>query len=419
MRFLKEYSISATIGLDKCRGCLGLNLETFINLGSTPIANDFSKTLESQETKAYPLHARVCMDCGFVQVEPVLSRENIFSPEYVYFSSYSQSWLHHSKSFADKVVTKFELQPKDLVLEIASNDGYLLQYFKEKGMETLGVEPTAGTARIANEKGIDTIVEFFGRELAAKLEKKVFPKLICAINVLAHVPDIHDFIEGFSIMCKDDCVLMFEFPHLLSTIKENQFDTIYHEHYSYLNLSALIPIFTKYNLRVFDVEKITTHGGSVRVYCCTINAKYDNSNSLNNILDEESMFDPKSQKNRKIFQDTSETIRLNLRNEISIINSNGSKIVAYGAAAKGNTLLNFCGLSSKEIPYVIDLNPNKEGKFLPGSRIPVVGLKELISYEPDFILVLPWNLSNEIKNQLMNLNLKAKIFTAVPEIKYL
>lgn len=401
-----------------CRGCNSSELETLIDLGENPLSNSYLIS-QNDEDRKYPLHCRVCLKCGFAQVESVVSREEIFSADYPYFSSYSNSWLEHSRDFASNVIQEFELEADSLVIEIASNDGYLLQYFKEKGFEVLGIEPTEGTAKIAiKEKNIPTLVKFFGLETALYLQPNFKPKIMIGINVLAHVPDIHDFVKAFSVLSYNDTITIFEFPHLLNLLKETQFDTIYHEHFSYLNLTSLMPILESHGLRIFNAQRIETHGGSLRIYCCNIESTYKQTNIVSEILNAESEFDPRSLNVRELFQSKVHEIRDSLIREVQSLKKNGT-LAAYGAAAKGNTFLNFCNITSEDIAYVVDLNPNKQGKFMPGSKIPIVGLSALTDVKPDSILLLPWNLSNEILISLKSLGLKSKILTAIPRIKYL
>lgn len=401
-----------------CRGCNSSDLETLIDLGENPLSNSYLIS-QNDEDRKYPLNCRVCLKCGFVQVESVVSREEIFSADYPYFSSYSNSWLEHSRDFALNVIQEFELEADSLIIEIASNDGYLLQYFKEKGFEVLGIEPTEGTAKIAiKEKNIPTLVKFFGLKTALYLQPNFKPKIMIGINVLAHVPDIHDFVKAFSVLSSNDTITIFEFPHLLNLLKETQFDTIYHEHFSYLNLTSLIPILESHGLRIFNAQRIETHGGSLRIYCCNIESNYKQTNIVSEILNAESEFDPRNLNVREVFQSNVREIRDSLIREVQSLKNNGT-LVAYGAAAKGNTLLNFCNVTCDDIAYVVDLNPNKQGKFMPGSKIPIVSLSALTDLKPDSILLLPWNLSNEILISLKSLGLKSKILTAIPKIKYL
>ena len=405
----------------QCRACKNTEVRTFIDLGMSPIANNFltSENIKNREL-SFPLHVVTCANCGFVQLPEVASREALFPEDYLYFSSYSSSWLEHSKIYAEKMIEKLNLSEKDLIVEIASNDGYLLQYFNDLKISVLGIEPALEVAQVARNKGIETIVEFFGKDsanLIIQSHKKA--KLIIANNVLAHVPNIHDFIEGFSILVADDGFITFEFPHLLNLIKLNQFDTIYHEHYSYLSLTALNPIFKQHELKIVEVEKLETHGGSLRVTLEKDKYDYSVQNSVHETLEEEKNYDPLNEDLMAKFQENAKIIRLELVKELKIAKEQGLKVAAYGAAAKGNTLLNYSQINIDLISYVVDLNPNKQGKYLPGSCIPVVSENVLNQERPDLLLVLPWNLATEIKNQLNWLSDGGtKFLRAIPKVEY-
>jgi len=403
-----------------CRGCNSNNLRVFLDLGLSPIANNliYPNELEKLE-ESYPLTLMTCLNCAFVQSNEVVPREQIFKSDYSYFSSYSTSWLKHCEDYVEKISHILNLTSEDLVVEVASNDGYLLQYFLQKSLTVLGIEPSSGVADIAKSKGVSTIVDFFGVEVAINLAKIKKAKLMIGNNVLAHVPNIHDFIAGFAIMIEDDGLITFEFPHLLSLIRNTQFDTIYHEHYSYLSILALQPIFENYELRIVDVEKISTHGGSLRIYVAKIASKWITQVSVKSIIEEEINFDPRNDYIIRSLSEKVQEIRLDLLHELSECKRVGMKISAYGAAAKGNTLLNFCGIDSEVIDYVVDLNPHKKGKYLPGSRIKIVGIEELKLNPPKILLILPWNLSEEIKNQLQFLRKhNVKFLKAIPRLEY-
>ena len=404
-----------------CRGCGSQTFISFIDLGSTPIANSLLnyKELVLSE-KSFPLHPMTCLFCGFVQLPNNHSEDEIFTRDYVYFSSYSSSWLSHSEKYAFSMIQELGLGKDDLVIEVASNDGYLLQYFAEKNIRVLGIEPSSGVADVAINKGIETRVDFFGQETALKLRKAGYlPKLMAANNVLAHVPDINNFILGFSIMLDENGVATFEFPLLMNLIKNFQFDTIYHEHYSYLSLTSLIPIFEKNGLKVFDVTHLDTHGGSVRLFVSKNSSTRKISESIKDLLDEEKKFDPRNLEVIALFKSNVSKIKLDLINELEQLRLKSKKVAAYGAAAKGNTLLNFCGITSIDINYVVDLNPNKQWKFMPGSGIPIVDEQVLIDSPPDVLLILPWNLSTEIKHQLKYLEKSGtKFLRAIPKLEY-
>ena len=404
-----------------CRGCGSQSKISFIDLGSTPIANSLLDNKEQGAAEKYfPLHPMTCLACGFVQLPNFHSEDDIFTSDYVYFSSYSSSWLDHSKQYASEMIQKLGLGEGDLVIEVASNDGYLLQYFLEKNVRVLGIGPSSGVADVAINKGIETHVEFFNEETALKLKRAGYsPKLMAANNVLAHVPDINNFISGFSILLDENGVATFEFPLLMNLIKNFQFDTIYHEHYSYLSLTSLIPIFETNGLKVIDVIHLGTHGGSVRLFVAKSSSNKKISESISILLEKEKKFDPRDLDLISLFNSNVLRIKLDLIKELDQQKSKSKCIAAYGAAAKGNTLLNYCGITAKEISYVVDRNPNKQGKFMPGSGIPIVDEQALIDSPPEVLLVLPWNLSTEIKHQLKYLEISGtKFLRAIPKLEY-
>ena len=405
----------------KCRGC-GDNLSlTFLDLGFSPIANDLVEPKNFGQSEAYfPLRAMTCTKCALVQLPEVAIREALFRDDYVYFSSYSTSWLTHSRQYASQMTAHLGLTSEDLVIEVASNDGYLLQYFVEAGIQVLGIEPASGVAEIAINKGIPTLVEFFGEEVARKLSKKIKPKLLLGNNVLAHVPDIHDFIKGFSLLIAENGLITFEFPHLLSLIRSNQFDTIYHEHYSYLSITALNPIFRNQGLKIIDVEKLRTHGGSLRIFVAKSESSWQIKDSVEKTINEEAALDPRNEEVWTSLQERTLRTKLDLLAELVKCKKDGIRVAAYGAAAKGNTLLNYSGIDSDLIEYVVDLNPYKQGNLLPGSRIPIVGENKLMESPPDVLLILPWNLFDEIKEQLSYLSSNGtKFLRAIPKLEYL
>lgn len=404
----------------KCRGCNAPLSLTFLDLGASPIANDLIsfENLNSPEV-FYPLHVMTCKQCALVQLPEVASRESLFRSDYVYFSSYSSSWLEHSRAYAVKMIEMLNLGKEDLVIEVASNDGYLLQYFLQNGIQVLGIEPSSGVAGVAVNKGVPTLIKFFGADVASNLAAKKKPKLMLGNNVLAHVPDLHDFIEGFALLIPEDGLATFEFPHLINLIKNNQFDTIYHEHFSYLTVTALLPIFKSHGLKIVDVEKLYTHGGSVRIYVAQSSSVWVISDAITRILIEEIENDPREVSIWQSLQNRTLQVKINLVEELIKCKKNGIKVAAYGAAAKGNTLLNYSGIDSGLIDYVVDLNPHKQGNYLPGSRIPIVGVGELDRCPPDVLLVLPWNLAEEVKVQLNNYIEKGmKLLRAVPSLEY-
>ena len=403
-----------------CRGCSAELLLTFLDLGSSPIANDLipHEKLNSSEV-FYPLRVMTCIQCALVQLTEVATRESLFRSDYVYFSSYSSSWLEHSRNYVSKMTQLLDLGEEDLVVEVASNDGYLLQYFAEQGIQTLGIEPSSGVAGVAIEKGIKTIVDFFGTDIATKLAAQKKPKLLLGNNVLAHVPDLHDFINAFSVLVADQGLITFEFPHLTNLIRNNQFDTIYHEHYSYLSVTSLVPLFASHGLRIVDVENLNTHGGSIRVYVVKTESVWETSSTVAAMLLKEAQTDPRDNSIWKLLQEKTLLVKIDLLAELIDCKKDGLKVAAYGAAAKGNTLLNYCGIDSDLIDYVVDLNPHKQGSYLPGSRIPIVGLDHLTENTPDILLVLPWNLADEIKQQLINFTTNGmQLLRAIPKLEY-
>lgn len=403
-----------------CRGCSQNLKSTFLDLGITPIANNLINQKNIHEPEIfYPLHSMVCDNCSLVQLPELVQKEILFSSDYVYYSSYSSSWLDHSKAYANEMVRNLSLVPNDLVIEVASNDGYLLQYFAALGIQVLGIEPAVEVANVSISKGIKTISEFFGAHLAIKLAAGQKPKLIIGNNVLAHVPDLHDFIKGFSILIADDGIITFEFPHLVNLIKNNQFDTIYHEHFSYLSITALKPILEMHGLRIIDVEEIGTHGGSLRVYLAKSHNLPVKTDNLNKIISQEIIYDPRKLDIRSNLQQKVNQIKIELISELIKCKKANKRVIAYGAAAKGNTLLNYSRIDSDLIECVVDLNPSKQGKLLPGSRIPIVGDSILKDNPPDVLFILPWNISEEIKNQLSFLSESGvKYFRAIPNVEY-
>ena len=405
----------------QCRSCGYTVTRTFIDLGMSPIANNFltAENIHNMEP-TFPLRVMTCDHCAFVQLPEIASRETLFPDNYLYFSSYSSSWLKHSKAYAEKMIKDLNLAKKDLVVEVASNDGYLLQYFNIYDIPVLGIEPALEVAEVARSKGIETLVEFFGKDSANRiLQTHKKAKLIIANNVLAHVPDIHDFIEGVSLLLADDGVITFEFPHLLNLIQLNQFDTIYHEHYSYLSLTALAPIFEKHGLKTVAVDKLETHGGSLRITLVKERYYTEVQNDVYETLEDEKKHHPLNSEVVTRFQENAEQVRVDLVETLGNAQRQGLRVAAYGAAAKGNTLLNYSMINTDLISYVVDLNPNKQGKFLPGSHIPVVSEAALSENKPDILLILPWNLANEIKGQLNWLEEDGTRFLrAIPKVEY-
>ena len=402
----------------KCRHCGNDGFIPFADLGSAPPSNAMRAAPDSPETE-YPLVVAVCDRCFLAQVDDHPRAEEIFSSDYSYFSSYSKSWLAHAERFAAVATERFGLGPGSQVLEIASNDGYLLQYCRARGIPVLGVEPAANTAEVATAKGIPTIVDFFGQALA---EQRLAGSadLIVGNNVFAHVPDINDFSAGLKTALKPDGVVSLEFPHLLRLIEQVQFDTIYHEHFSYLSLGAAERILGSAGLKLFDVAQLSTHGGSLRVFAA--HAEDDSkprSASVDAILAEEERAGLRGRAIYESFQPRIDAVRSAFRTFLLEQRAAGAKVAGYGAAAKGNTLLNACAIKGNAlIGFVADASPHKQGRFLPGSGIPVVAPERIDADRPDFIIIFPWNLRDEIAGQLEHARgWGAKFVTAIPELQ--
>jgi hypothetical protein len=387
----------------QCRFCKSEVTDVFIDLGNAPASNSFLTKWELNEPETfYPLKVFTCANCFLVQVDEYKKSDSIFDSRYVYFSSYSTSWLEHAKNYTNKMTKRFGYNADSLVIEIASNDGYLLQYFKEKNIPVLGIEPTANTAEVASSKGIESLVRFFGVELAGELvSQNRKADLLLGNNVLAHVPDINDFVGGMKIILDSEGVITMEFPHLLQLVENNQFDTIYHEHFSYLSFHTVKQIFEAHGLAMFDVEEIPTHGGSLRIYA---KHKEDNSKAISEsvraLLEKEKAAGLLSLDYYTSFQDKAFAVKLAFIEFLVNAKKDGKKVAGYGAAAKGNTLLNYCGVKSDLIDYVVDANPNKRNKFLPGSHIPVLDEAHLKNNKPDYIIIFPWNIKDEVMKQL-------------------
>jgi SAM-dependent methyltransferase len=388
----------------QCRFCANPLGHTFVDLGMSPPSNSYlaSNQLQIAE-KFYPLHAYVCEKCFLVQLEEFESPEDIFS-DYAYFSSYSESWLRHAKSYADLMIEKFGLNMQSKVIEIASNDGYLLQYFKERGVTVLGVEPAANVAKVAEAKGIPSLVKFFGVNTAKELvDSGTQADLLLGNNVLAHVPDLNDFVAGMKIVLKPDGIFTMEFPHLLQLMNKNQFDTIYHEHFSYFSFFTVEQVFAAHGLTLFDVEEISTHGGSLRIYGKHSESNPTLSDRLNSLKERElsaglNVIDT--------YLDFTEKVQMTKYNLLAFLidaKRQGKSVVGYGAPAKGNTLLNYCGIRTDFIDYTVDLSPHKQNAFLPGTHIPVYHPDKIKETKPDYLLILPWNLRQEIMEQMSSI----------------
>ena len=385
-----------------CRFCKAPLCESFANLGMTPLSNSFIAADQASAKEVfYPLHAYVCSTCRLVQLEEFESPQHIFG-DYIYFSSYSESWLRHAEAYAAKMAQLLGLGSDAMVVEVASNDGYLLQYFRQRGVKVLGIEPAANVAAVAAEKGIPSEIAFFGAATATRLrEAGVAPDLMVANNVLAHVPDINDFVRGFAILLKPGGVVTVEFPHLLQLVQGVQFDTIYHEHFSYLSLHVVQRIFARHGLRVFDVEQLSTHGGSLRVFAChAAGVRYEGTHAVERLLAEEVAAGLESDATYRRFARQVIEAKVSLLRFLIDARAEGKRVAAYGAPAKGNTLLNYCGVGPELIAFTVDRSPHKQGMLLPGTRIPVRGPEAILEEKPDYVLILPWNLQEEITAQM-------------------
>ena len=386
-----------------CRFCNTELKHTFVDLGMSPLANAYIKPEEKNKAEMfYPLHVYVCDKCFLVQLPSTISREIHFNDKYAYFSSYSQNWLLHAKDYASMMVKRFGYNKKSFVVELGSNDGYLLQYFKEKSVPVLGIEPCANVAKAARKIGIKTLIEFFGVKMSKKLKKKgIKADLIIGNNVLGHVPDINDFVKGIKILLAPDGIVTIEFPHLKNLIDKVEFDTIYHEHYSYLSLITVEKIFTFHGMTIFDVEEIPTHGGSLRIF-----AKHTNNNDLSiekNVIDLRKKEVDAGFKKISMYEGFQEKVVETKRQFIEYLakqKKGGKKIVAYGAPAKGNTFLNYCGVGTEFIDYTVDASPHKQRHLLPGTHIPIYAPSMIKKTKPDIVLILPWNLKKEIQDQM-------------------
>lgn len=404
----------------KCRHCQSASMAPFLDLGTAPPSNSYLKPEDRGRPELwYPLTVHVCRECRLVQTEDFAGRETFFSDSYAYFSSFSTSWLAHAKAYVEQMAKRFGLGPASMVVEIAANDGYLLQYVKARGIPCLGVEPTASTAQAARARGIEIVEDFFGVALASQLSARgQSADLMAANNVLAHVPDINDFVAGFATLLKPQGVVTFEFPHLLNMVRDNQFDTAYHEHYSYLSLTAVNRILAANGLTVFDVETTPWHGGSLRVFAQrSTSGRHPVKVSVERTLLEERDAGMLGDDFYAGFQEAAEDVRDGFLSFLIDSRKAGLKVAAYGAAAKGNTLLNFAGVKPDLLRFVVDKNPAKQGQLLPGSRIPVLSEDALKLHRPERVVILPWNLQDEIKQQLSYIrDWGGRFVTAVPQL---
>ncbi len=405
-----------------CRSCGAALHRSFVDLGAAPLSNAFltAAQLHAMEPH-YPLRALVCDQCRLVQLPEYAPAETIFT-DYLYFSSYSDLWLRHAETFAARMTSELRLSPESLVIEIASNDGYLLQYFVHRGIPVLGIEPAANVAAIAETIGVPTEIAFFGEATARQLARRgKLADLICANNVLAHVPNLNDFVAGLPLILRPTGTLTVEFPHLLQLIAQRQFDTIYHEHFSYFSLLVVERIFARHGLRVFDVDRLPTHGGSLRVYAChRADTARERTSRVSDVLAEEAaagLDDPASYDR---FAAGVIDLKCQVLDFLITARRDGRRVAGYGAPAKGNTLLNYCGIGPELLPFTVDRSPHKQGRFLPGSRIPVLTPEHIFEARPDYLFILPWNLRDEIIGQMAAIrDWGGRFVVAIPHLQVL
>ena len=385
-----------------CRFCGTGRQRTFVDLGMSPLCETYPSAADLNRGEVYyPLHVYVCEQCFLVQLEQYESAENIFS-DYAYFSSYSDSWLKHAENYCSKMTKRFGLTERSFVVEVASNDGYLLQYFVQRNVPVLGIEPAANVAKVAAQKNVPTLVRFFGVELANELAAQGRrADLVLGNNVLAQVPDLNDFVEGLKILLKPDGVLTLEFPHLLRLIEHNEFDTIYHEHFSYFSMLTTVRILEAHGLKVFDVEELASHGGSLRVYACRAESQAHRIEpSVGDLITQERKAGLDSIEGYEKFALQVKQTKLALVDFLLTAARQGKSVVGYGAPGKSATLLHYCGIGKDLIEYTVDRSPYKQGRFLPGTHIPIYHPDRIRETKPDYVVILPWNLKNEIMQQL-------------------
>lgn len=403
-----------------CRFCGQSLVRTFVDLGMSPLCENFLNAGQlNQMEPFYPLHVYVCERCLLVQLQEYVRPEAIFT-EYAYFSSYSDTWLQHAKAYTDVIIERFNIGAQSQVMEIASNDGYLLQYFMERGIPVLGIEPAANVAQAAIKKGIQTVVKFFGTKTARELSaEKGKADLLLGNNVLAHVPDLNDFVAGMKILLKPEGLITMEFPHLMRLMDENQFDTIYHEHFSYFSFATVEKVFAAHGLTIFDVEELSTHGGSLRIYA---RHSEDTDKSVTQcVIDLKAREETAGFTRLKTYLCFAKKVEETKRNLLKfLINAKreGKSMAGYGAPGKGNTLLNYCGIRTDFIEYTVDRNPYKHGKYTPGTHIPIYDPHRIRETKPDYIFILPWNLKTEIMKQLAYVReWGAQFVVPIPEVK--
>jgi len=401
-----------------CRLCNAPLEHTFVDLGMSPPCESFVLAAAVNSVESYyPLHAFVCSECFLVQLQEYVAPENIFE-EYAYFSSFSDSWVAHAKRYSDTAVERFDLGPGSFVVEVASNDGYLLQHFLERNIPILGIEPAINVAKVAVEKGIPTLTDFFCRTLASEMAAEGRQAdLIIGNNVLAQVPDLNDFVAGMKLLLKGAGVITLEFPHIEKLIAENQFDTIYHEHFSYFSLLTIETMAARNGLTVFDVEELPTHGGSLRVYLTHEDGPWRREPRVDTLLERERQAGLGSIETYTAFGEAARQAKRNLLSFLIRLKEMRKSICAYGAPGKGNTLLNYCGIGTDFIDFAVDRNPYKHGRFTPGMHIPIMPVDEIVRVKPDYVLILPWNLKNEIVEQMKSIgDWGGKFVVPIPDV---
>lgn len=402
-----------------CRLCYAPLTTTFVDLGMSPLCESILKTEQLDEMEPYfPLHVLVCNNCLLVQLREYVRPEHIFN-EYGYFSSYSTSWVEHARQYCNMIIGRLGLSPKSQVFEVASNDGYLLQHFLPFGVPVIGIEPAANVAEIARQKNVSTLVEFFGLKLAQRLKSEGRrADLIIGNNVLAQVPDLNDFTAGMAHLLAPNGVITLEFPHLERLIDHNQFDTIYHEHFSYFSLITIDRLARRHNLKLFDVEELTTHGGSLRVYLCRDDAGYEPTPSVAALLNHERYIGFEDINSYTRFSTRVHQTKRQLLSFLIQCKEQGARLCGYGAPGKGNTLLNYCGIGTDFLDFTVDRNPYKHGRYTPGMHIPIYPVSAIDEARPDYLLILPWNLKNEIVTQMRHISAwGGKFIIPIPSIE--
>jgi len=414
-----EFQDTVQVVERRCRFCRTPLWQSFVDLGVSPLSNSYLKRQDLAHMEPfYPLHVYVCAECFLVQLEEIGRPEEIFS-DYAYFSSFSASWLEHASLYAEMAAGRFNLGESSRVVEIGSNDGYLLRFFKDLGIPVLGIEPAANVAEAARERGIETLDRFFNRELARELVASgKQADLVVGNNVLAHIPDTNDLMQGLQTLLKPGGVVSMEFPHLLSLIEKNQFDTIYHEHYSYFSLTTTERIFGAHGMRLFDAELLETHGGSLRIYACrSDNQACRRTERVAELLAGEKEKGLTRLETYRHFEKRVQETKFSILKFMIRAREEGKRICCYGAPAKGNTLLNYCGIGPEFIDYTVDLSPHKQGRYLPGSRIPILAPERIFETRPDYLVILPWNLKEEIGEQMAGIrSWGGKFVTLIPGV---